>query len=67
MPGIFSGSDGEELKMQLNDIEKNALSEPIEWRFSSFMPTLLDLVTFMYINHESMHLGQLAAWRRAMD
>jgi len=53
--------------MQLNDIEKNTLSEPIEWRFSSFMPTLLDLVTFMYINHESMHLGQLAAWRRAMD
>ncbi len=54
------------VKQLLNDIEKNVLSEPLKWRFSSFMPTLFDVVTFMCINHESMHLGQLAAWRRAM-
>jgi hypothetical protein len=54
------------VKKLLKDIEKNRLSEVLTWRFSNFMPTLGDLVTFMCINHESMHLGQLAAWRRAM-
>lgn len=54
------------VKQLLKDIEKNALREPLTWRFSSFMPTVLDVVAFMCINHESMHLGQLAAWRRAM-
>ena len=42
------------------------LSENIKWRFSKYMPTALDLIVFMCINHEAMHLGQLAAWRRAM-
>ena len=54
------------VKKLLTGIEKNRLSEVVTWRFSNFMPTLGDLVTFMCINHESMHLGQLAAWRRAM-
>lgn len=42
------------------------LSENTKWRFSSYMPTLYDIVCFMCINHEAMHLGQIAAWRRAM-
>jgi hypothetical protein len=42
------------------------LSENTKWRFSSYMPTLYDIVCFMCINHEAMHLGQLSAWRRAM-
>lgn len=55
------------VKQLLKTIDEHKLSEPIRWRFSTFMPTLADLVAFMCINHEAMHLGQLAAWRRAMD
>lgn len=47
-------------------VDENKLSENIKWRFSNYMPTLLDLITFMCTTHESMHLGQLGAWRRAM-
>lgn len=54
------------VKVLLENIEESKLNEPLRWRFSNFMPTLGDLVAFMCINHESMHLGQLAAWRRAM-
>lgn len=46
------------------DIER--FNEPTKWRFDSYFPTLGDLLFFMCITHESMHLGQLAAWRRAM-
>jgi hypothetical protein len=54
------------VKKLLNSLDKKKLSEIIKWRFSSYMPTLLDIIVFMCINHEAMHLGQLAAWRRAM-
>ena len=54
------------VKQLLQNIDTNDLNESLTWRFSNFMPTLGDLVTFMCINHESMHLGQLAAWRRSM-
>ena len=47
------------------DIEQ--LSMPKKWRFSSYMPTLIDSIVFLSVNHEAMHLGQLAAWRRAMN
>ena len=56
----------EQVKQLLNKLDDNKLSELIQWRFSSFMPTLKDLIVFMCINHEAMHLGQLSAWRRAM-
>lgn len=62
----------EELKRQHEKVKKlllrmnsDELNKHIKWRFSSHMPTLLDLAAFMCINHEAMHLGQLAAWRRA--
>jgi hypothetical protein len=42
------------------------LASPFLWRFDSYFPSLYDLVIFMCISHEAMHLGQLAAWRRAM-
>lgn len=32
----------------------------------SVMPTVGDAITFMITSHESIHLGQLSAWRRAM-
>jgi len=54
------------VKNLLNNLDKRKLSESIKWRFSSYMPTLLDIIVFMCVNHEAMHLGQLAAWRRAM-
>ena len=64
----------EELESQHNkvkkiviEIDEYKLTESFKWRFSGFMPTLLDLVAFMCINHEAMHMGQLAAWRRAMS
>ena len=62
-----------ELERQHNKVKKlltlfrNAdLNTNFKWRFSNHMPTLADLIVFMCINHEAMHLGQLPAWRRAM-
>jgi hypothetical protein len=47
-------------------MDEKKLKENFEWRFSSFFPTYLDRITFLCVNHYAMHLGQLAAWRRAM-
>ena len=57
----------EKVKALLNAMDEKKLSERIKWRFNEYMPTILDLTIFMCINHEAMHLGQLAAWRRAMN
>lgn len=46
--------------------ENELLNSHLKWRFGNFMPSLYDVVIFMCINHEAMHLGQLAAWRRSM-
>lgn len=48
------------------NLDEARLDEPVKWRFHNYMPNLGDLLVFMCITHESMHLGQLAAWRRAM-
>jgi hypothetical protein len=56
----------ETVKEALLSIDENKLNKEFKWRFSKYMPTLLDLAVFMCINHEAMHLGQLSAWRRAM-
>ena len=50
----------------LLSLEETRLNEPLKWRFANFMPTLGDVILFMCVNHEAMHLGQLAAWRRSM-
>jgi len=47
-------------------LEESRFGEEAKWRFDIYMPTLGDLLHFMCISHECMHLGQLAAWRRAM-
>lgn len=47
-------------------LDEARFKEQAKWRFDIYMPTLGDLLCFMCITHESMHLGQLAAWRRAM-
>lgn len=63
-----------ELEKQHNNVKSHLLvatpeqlAAPVQWRFGRFMPTLLDAVLFMCVNHEAMHLSQLSAWRRAMD
>lgn len=43
------------------------LAEEKKWRFAPYMSSRLGVVTFMCLMHESMHLSQLAAWRRAMN
>lgn len=50
----------------ISELDEAQLAVPTKWRFRDYMPTLGDLLLFMCISHESMHLGQLAAWRRAM-
>jgi uncharacterized damage-inducible protein DinB len=56
----------ERLVAHLLRMDEKKLKENFEWRFSSFFPTYLDRITFLCVNHYAMHLGQLAAWRRAM-
>ena len=63
-----------ELEKQHNKVKKllaacdsSSLDKRIKWRFNNHMPTLRDVVIFMCTTHEAMHLGQLAAWRRAMN
>jgi hypothetical protein len=48
------------------EIDSDRFAEDAKWRYSKYMPSLGDLLYFMCVTHESMHLGQLAAWRRAM-
>lgn len=50
----------------LRNIDPAKLDAPFEWRFSSFFPTYGNRIMFLCVNHYAMHLGQLAAWRRAM-
>ena len=42
-----------------------ALTNPLE-RWRPINPTVGDMVVTLMIKHESFHLGQLSAWRRAM-
>ena len=56
----------EKVKVLLLGKRSEDLEQKFGWRFGQYMPTMGDLVLFMCVNHEAMHLGQLAAWRRAM-
>lgn len=47
-------------------LEPPRLTTPFEWRFHGYLPTLADAALFLAVTHEAMHLGQLAAWRRAL-
>ena len=48
-------------------LDEMKLKSEMSWRFSRYFPTTLDLIQFMCVSHEAMHLGQLSAWRRAMS
>lgn len=51
----------EELLMRF---PKSRLQERTEWRLADDLPTMADVITFLAITHEALHLGQFAAWRR---
>lgn len=51
----------------LHTLDESKLKAEMTWRFSIYFPTVLDLIQFMCVSHEAMHLGQLSAWRRAMS
>jgi len=44
--------------------ERMAMENPVEG-FRQSMPTVGDAVTFLLTTHYAVHLGQLAAWKRA--
>ena len=44
---------------------EEAWSAPEEWAFGRDLPTAAASGLFMILAHEAMHLGQVAAWRRA--
>jgi hypothetical protein len=52
-------------KLGEREEEGPRLTDPLAWRYSDALPTLGDTALFLAISHEAMHLGQLAAWRRA--
>lgn len=63
-----------ELEKQHNKVKKfplkadqATLKAERKWRYSNHMPILIDCINFMCVTHEAMFLGQLEAWRRAMD
>ncbi len=51
----------------INEVSIEKLNNPVTWRYNQYFPKTIDLLYFMCITHYSMHIGQLAAWRRAMN
>jgi len=49
----------------LERVEEAELAKACEWKLGAYLPRVADVVTFQCV-HEMLHLGQLAAWRRAM-
>ena len=50
----------------LDNCTEESLEAPVEWRYANYFPSTRDLILFSVGMHYAMHLGQLAAWRRAM-
>ena len=47
------------------DMDVFAEAVPLE-RWRALHPKIADMIVMLMVKHESMHLGQLSAWRRAM-
>lgn len=60
------GRQHERVESLVRALPAEKWAEPCEWRLSRHLPTRGDLAWFMCVTHESVHLGQLACWRRAM-
>lgn len=56
----------ERLVAHLRQLSEEKLNEKFEWRLGAYFPTYGNRIMFLCVNHYAMHLGQLAAWRRAM-
>jgi len=56
----------ERIKRRLDGVTEEQLGDAVVWRLSEQLPTTRDAAAFMIVSHAAMHLGQLAAWRRAM-
>ena len=52
---------------QWRSLPDETLAAPIEWRFDGEFPTTGGVALFLAVTHEALHLGQLAAWRRAQE
>lgn len=50
----------------LRDADLTAFDGAMKWWLDRWMPSGLEAIVFLCTSHEAMHLGQLAAWRRAM-
>ncbi|UCG16922.1 MAG: DinB family protein [Phycisphaerales bacterium] len=50
----------------IRNADPTTLETPFKWRLNEWMPTTGGVLTFLCTAHEALHLGQLAAWRRAM-
>jgi hypothetical protein len=55
----------ERVAHQWRTLPEDKLAAPLEWRFDGEFPTTGGAALFLAVTHEAMHLGQLAAWRRA--
>ena len=51
----------------LKEISNEKLNENVQWRFNKYFPKIHDMLYFMLNTHYSMHISQLAAWRRAVN
>jgi hypothetical protein len=57
----------DEAERALVECDVNVFAEavPLE-RWRALHPRIADMTVMLMVKHESMHLGQLSAWRRAM-
>lgn len=53
------------VEKRILSLDNNKSAEPYEWRFTKHFSTVGDMLMFMCITHEAMHLAQVAAWRRS--
>lgn len=58
------GRQHDELNRAVRAAPDDALNQPCSWKLGHLLPRHVDLVMFV-CTHEALHLGQLAAWRRA--
>ena len=56
----------ERLTAAIHAASEAQLDTPCSWQFDNWMPNVRGVLTFLCTGHEALHLGQLAAWRRAM-
>jgi hypothetical protein len=55
----------ERIEDALRNADPSVFREEVDWAFGCDLPTLADSTVFLALTHEALHLGQIAAWRRA--